>query len=177
MQEKNYTFEGQRNDEDVIFVQKRHPWVLSKSGFIGIGLIILLIVAYLIFGASLLTSVLLILVIIFVVAYGGYLWFLYNNYLYILTNQRLIIMEQISLFRRRLNESELDKIQNVTVEVKGVMKTMLNFGDIKITTAGVDPVMSLQNVENPYGVQQTIAKYCKKLEDSSESKAPKPIIR
>lgn len=173
----DYTFEGQRNDEDVIFVQKRHPWVLSKAGFIGIGLIVILIAAYLIFGASLITSILLILVIIFVIAYGGYLWFLYNNYLYILTNQRLIIMEQMSLFTRRLNESELDKIQNVTVEVKGIMKTMLNFGNIKITTAGVDPVMSLQNVENPYEIQQTISKYCKKLDDSTGSKTLGPIIR
>ena len=76
-------------------------------------------------------------------------------------------MEQIGLFTRRLNESELDKIQNLTVEVKGMTKTLLNFGDIKITTAGVDPVMILQNIENPYEIQQKIAKYCKKLSDKS----------
>lgn len=159
----NYTFEGQRSDENVIFVQKRHPWVLSKAGFIGIGLIVLLIAAYLIFGASAITSILLVAIIIFILLYSLYLWFLYNNYLYILTNQRLIIIEQRGLFNRRLNESELDKIQNIAVEVKGPTKTLLNFGDIKITTAGVDPVMILANIENPYEIQQKIAKYCKKI--------------
>lgn len=160
---QNFTFEGQRSDEDVIFVLKRHPWVLSKAGFIGVGLIILLIISYLIFGASIVTSILLIGLIIFVMVYSLYIWFLYNNYLYILTNQRLIIMEQVGLFNRRINESELDKIQNVTVEVKGIMKTFLNFGNIKITTAGVDPVMVIFNVENPYEIQQKIVKHCKKI--------------
>ena len=107
---QNFTFEGQRSDEDVIFVLKRHPWVLSKAGFIGVGLIILLIISYLIFGASIVISILLIGLIIFVMVYSLYIWFLYNNYLYILTNQRLIIMEQVGLFNRRINESELDKL-------------------------------------------------------------------
>jgi len=60
----DYTFEGQRPDEEIIFVQKRHPWVLSKAGFLGIGLIVLLVVSYLIFGASRVTSLLLIAFII-----------------------------------------------------------------------------------------------------------------
>ena len=163
MDQSQFTFEGQRTDEDVIFVQKRHPWVLSKSGFIGLGLIVILIVSYLIFGASKITSILLIILIIFFIFYSIYIWFLFNNYLYILTNQRLIIIEQKSLFSRRISESELDKIQNIAVEVKGPIKTFLNFGNIKITTAGVDPVMILENVENPYLVQQKIIKYAKNI--------------
>ena len=170
--EQNYTFEGQRPDEDVIFVYKRHPWVLSKAAFLGIGLIIILIFAYLIFGASVYTSVLLVLVIIFALALAAYNWFIYNNFLYILTNQRIITIEQRSLFSRRLSETELDKVQSIAVDVKGFIKTLLNFGNIKITTAGVDPVMVLENVENPYELQQKIAKYCKKLENQ-----PKTIIR
>lgn len=161
----DYTFEGQRPEEDVIFVHKRHPWVLSRPGFLGIGLIILLIIAYLIFGASLYTSILLVLVIIFSLALALYNWFIFNNFLYILTDQRIITIEQRGLLNRRLNETELDKIQSIAVDVKGLMKTMLNFGNIKITTAGVDPVMVLENIENPYEVQQKIVKYCKKLSD------------
>lgn len=172
--EQNYSFEGQRPDEEIIFVVKRHPWVLSKPGFIGVIVIIVLILAYLFFGASKITSILLVFFIIFVIAYSFYIWFLYNNYLSILTTQRLIIMEQAGLFSRKINESELDKIQNITVEVKGFIKTLLGFGDIKITTAGVDPVMVMQNIENPYKLQQEIAKYCKKME-KEVSRAP--IIR
>lgn len=175
--ETQFTFEGQRSDENVIFVHKRHPWVLSKVAFLGIGLVVILIFAYLTFGASIYTSVLLVLIIIFALALTAYNWFIYNNFLYILTNERLIIIEQRSLFSRRLNESELDKIQNIAVEVKGFMKTLLNFGNIKITTAGVDPVMILANVENPYEVQQKIAKYCKKINQSNTPEKQPPVLR
>jgi len=163
----DYTFEGQRPDEDVIFVQKRHPWVLSRAAFIGIGLVIILILAYLILGASIYTSILLVAVIIFALGLGAYNWFVYSNFLYILTNQRIITIEQRGLLNRRLSETELDKIQSLAVDVKGLMKTFLNFGNIKITTAGVDPIMILENIENPYEIQQKIAKYCKTLSDKS----------
>jgi len=161
--EQNFTFEGQRPDEDVIFVLKQHPWVLANAGVIGLILIVCLILTFSLWGLSAITSLIIVLIVFFGFVYGGYRWFLYNSYLYILTNQRIIILEQKSLFSRRLSESELDKIQNIAVEVKGPVKTFLNFGNIKITTAGVDPVMVIENVENPYEVQQKIIKYSKKL--------------
>ena len=94
MEEKiQFSFEDQRGDEDVIFVLKQHPWVISKAGFIGVILIALLIIAYLIFGFSKVTSILLVAEIILIIIYTLYVWFLYNNNLAILTNQRLIIIE------------------------------------------------------------------------------------
>ena len=173
--QSQYTFEDQRPDEEVVFVQKRHPWVFSKAGLVGMGLIVLLVLSFLFFGFSLITSLLIVLMVIFVLSYGSYLWFCYNNYLYILTDQRLIIIEQQGLFSRKITESELDKFQNVTVEVKGPIKTFLNFGNIKITTAGIDPVMILENVESPYEVQQQIIKYSKNI--SSKIPREKTIIR
>ena len=100
--------------------------------------------------------------IIFILGYAFYIWFLYNNYLYVLTNQRVIIIEQSGFFSRQIVETELDKIQNITVEVKGLMATILNFGDIKIRTAGIDATIILKSVNNPYEVQQKIIKYTKK---------------
>ena len=177
MEEKiQFSFEDQRGDEDVIFVLKQHPWVISKAGFIGVILIALLIIAYLIFGFSKVTSILLVAEIILIIIYTLYVWFLYNNNLAILTNQRLIIIEQKNLFTRQISESELDKIQNLTVEVKGMMKTLLNFGNIKITTAGVALELSIRNIENPYKVQQQIAKYCKQISNKPEEQKFKRII-
>lgn len=157
----DYTFDGQRQDEEVIFVIKRHPWVLAQAGFISIGIIVVLILAFLFFGLSNLTSVAIIVVVAFFVVFGFYQWFVYNNYLYILTNQRIIIIEQKSIFNRKITEAELEKIQNVTVEVKGPIKTFLNFGRIFLRTAGIDPVMILDNVEHPYEIQQKIIQYCR----------------
>lgn len=172
----DYTFDGQRTNEEVVFVLKRHPWVLAKAGFFGIGLIIVLVLSFLFFGFSKVTSALIVVFILFVLIYGFYQWFIYNNYLYILTNQRIIIIEQNGFFARKIVEAELDKIQNVTVEVKGMMRTFLNFGDILMRTAGLDPVIILRNIEDPYGTQQKIVKYCKKISENSDALS-KNIIR
>lgn len=174
--QSQFAFEGQRPDEDVIFVLKQHPWVLSKAGFIGLALVVLLVISIIIWGFSAITSIIIFLMIFFAFIYGGYIWFLYNNSLYILTNQRIIIMAQTSLFSRGLNETELDKIQNIMAEIKGPIKTLLGFGNIKITTAGVDPIIIIKNVENPYGVQEKIIKYSKNL-STLTPKEQKAVIR
>ena len=57
-----------------------------------------------------------------------------------------------------------------------MMKTLLNFGNIKITTAGVALELSIRNIENPYKVQQQIAKYCKQISNKPEEQKFKRII-
>lgn len=173
MEQKKYEFDGQRADEDTIFVIKRHPWVLANAGFWVIGFIIVVVIFVLFFGLSNLTSILIIALVLFFVIFGFYQWFVYNNYLYVLTNQRIIIIEQNGLFGRKITEAELEKIQNSTVEIKGLLKTLLNFGNVTLRTAGIDPVMVLNNVENPFEVQQSIIKHCKNYSD----KLGKTIIR
>ena len=177
MNEK-YSFEDQRPDEDVVFLKKRHPWVLARTGFIVLILVIILVVAIVVFGFSNVSSIIIIGIIIFGLIYIGYSWFLFNNYLYILTNQRIIIIEQSGLFSRKISETELDKIQNVTVEVKGPTQTFMNFGDIKITTAGIVPETMIENIEDPYKIQQEIIKYSKKVDaQDHHSQSNVKIIR
>lgn len=176
-EESVFTFEDQRPDEEVIFVKKRHPWFFAKAGFVIIGFVLILVIAILIWGFSGITSILILIFIVFTLLYSLNLWFLYNNFLYILTDQRLIMIEQRNIFSRRINETELGKIQNIIVEVRGVAKTLLNFGDIKITTAGVDLTMKIEGIENPYDVQQQIAKYCKELSVPANQNGGRPLIR
>ncbi len=169
-----FSFDGQRSNEDVIFVLKRHPWVLAKPGFLFIGIVILLVVGIIIFGLSNITSVMIIGFICFTLLYGGYIFYLYYNFIYILTNQRIIVIEQSGIFSRRLTEAELNKIQNISFEIRGPIRTLLNFGHVQIRTAGVDPTIVLKDVDNPYEVQQKINKYLMK---ENSAKGLPPIIR
>jgi len=171
---ENFTFDGQRSDEEVIFVLKRHPWVLSRAGFLFVGIVVFLLIFILIFGLSKITSILIVVFVIFALLHGGYIFFLYNNFLYILTNERIITIEQAGFFSRRVTEAELDKIQNISVEIKGITKTLFGFGHVQIRTAGVDPTIVLKDVENPYEVQQKIIKFTKK---ESLKTLDQPIIR
>lgn len=157
----DYTFDGQRPREEVIFVIRRHPWVLAPAGFISIALIVILILLILFLGFSSWTSWAIFVAVGFFIIYGFYQWFIFNNYVYILSDERIIIIEQTGIFGRKITEAELEKIQNITVEVNGPLRTFLNFGNITLRTAGIDPVMALKNVENPYDIQQQIIKYSK----------------
>ncbi len=61
-----------------------------------------------------------------------------NFYLdvWIITDSRVINIEQVALFSRHISELKHNKIQDVTSEVKGIFPTLFNYGDVYIQTAG-----------------------------------------
>ena len=55
---------------------------------------------------------------------------------WIVTNQRIINIEQKGLFARIISEKDLGKMQDITSEVEGFWATLLDYGDVHIQTAG-----------------------------------------
>lgn len=55
-----------------------------------------------------------------------------------LTNKRIIDIEQKGYFSRTVGSFRIEKIQDVTIMVNGVLQNLLNFGDIRVQTAGGD---------------------------------------
>lgn len=83
-----------------------------------------------------------------------------NYYLdaWVLTPVRLVDIEQHGLFRREMSECRLDRIQDVTVEVRGILPTLLKFGDVHVQTAGEMRRFTLKSVPDPYGVKDRIVR-------------------
>ncbi|MDO8513758.1 MAG: PH domain-containing protein [bacterium] len=155
---EDYTFRGQRDDEDVLLIVKQNAWVFAKTGIIILILANVVVFALIMFGASGVFSYLL---FIFVLAAGflvGYRWYLWSNSNYMLTNQRIIKVDQSSIFHRVISEMELDRIQDISTEMKGPIQMMINFGTIHIKTASSNEGMELASVTDPYDVQQQIVK-------------------
>lgn len=71
-----------------------------------------------------------------VLALGLIIWINYYLDVWVITNRRIIDIEQHRLFHREVSEISLDRVQNVTVEIPGLIATFLEFGNIKIQTAG-----------------------------------------
>ncbi|MDP3727639.1 MAG: PH domain-containing protein [bacterium] len=63
-------------------------------------------------------------------------WLGYYLDVWIITSERVIDIEQKTLFHREISEISLDRVQNVTIEVPGFTATILKFGNMKIQTAG-----------------------------------------
>ena len=84
-------------------------------------------------------------------------WTNYYLNVWYVTEKRIIDVEQKGLFNRTVSNLRFDKIQDITVEIKGVISTMLHIGDIKVQTASEDSGdFFVHNAANPDKVRSFI---------------------
>ncbi|TAK04132.1 PH domain-containing protein [Patescibacteria group bacterium] len=86
-------------------------------------------------------------------------FFEYADYeldIWIVTNERIIDVEQKGLFNRVASELHLANIQDVTTEVKGMLATFLDYGDVYVQTAGQKDRFIFKHVPHPNKVKETI---------------------
>lgn len=75
---------------------------------------------------------------------------------WIVTNDRVVSIEQHGLFSRTIAELDLYKIQDVTSEVHGVIPTMFNFGSVHIQTAGAEARFVFEQIHKPDEIRKAI---------------------
>lgn len=75
---------------------------------------------------------------------------------WVLTDARVIAVEQKGLFSQSVGEFELSKIQDVMVEVNGMIATMLNYGTVRVSTAGEHQDFEMHYVYNPNAMRDAI---------------------
>lgn len=158
---KQNTFEGQHDDEEVLFVFRRHPIVMRK-GLIAV-LIGVLVGCIPVLIWPLKTGYLL-----FMLAGGAaggvvlfYEWIGWFFSMCILTDQRLIQIIQKGLFNRSVVDIGINKIQSINYQIAGVTQTVLGFGTILVQTFVGD--MVLDYIHHPARVQERLVKTIKDL--------------
>ncbi|MGM0628963.1 MAG: PH domain-containing protein [Patescibacteria group bacterium] len=85
-------------------------------------------------------------------------WTEYYLDVWYITNMRIVDIEQIGLFSRKAKTLNLERVQDATVEVRGFIATMLNFGAIHVQTAGVSREILLPQSRDPYEVKRVVFK-------------------
>jgi len=96
-----------------------------------------------------------------VVMAGVFLWWLWifddwQNDVYQVTATRIIDVERLPLYlREQRREASLGVIQNVSLEIPGVLGNLLNYGSVTIETAGAG-AFTFDHVKDPRGVQAEI---------------------
>ncbi len=86
------------------------------------------------------------------------IWTNYYLDVWIITDKRIIDVEQYYLFSREVSEFKLEKIQDITVEIHGLLPTLLHFGDVHVQTAGQMREFVIRYVPYPDQVKDTIFK-------------------
>ncbi len=144
---KKYSFSGQREGEEVLFVFRRHMISMRKGFYLLLIPVAVSAIPPLIWQTDLR---------IFLIPIGGLvlglLMFFYHFILwyftvYIVTNQRIRQETQRSFFGKEVVDLRLSKIQNVSYKIPGFSGEIFHYGTIVIQTFVGNLV--IKNVEHP----------------------------
>jgi hypothetical protein len=94
--------------------------------------------------------------LIFIWFYAFLIWIDYYLDIWIITDERIVNIEQKGLFLREASDLQLTKIQDVTTNVTGLIPTMMNYGDVYVQTAGEIERFHLRQIPDPYAVKSLI---------------------
>jgi uncharacterized membrane protein YdbT with pleckstrin-like domain len=155
-------FNDQFDDEEVLFVFRKHPVVMRKGLIFGmaawlIGPLYTVVLTYTqpnnppsmtMFGLSLLGSI----VIGSLIFAPWYISWYFS--VFIITDQRLLQITQKGLFNRSVVDMALNQIQMVNYQIAGLQETLLGFGTIMMQTYVGDLV--IHDVHHPAKIQKKI---------------------
>jgi uncharacterized membrane protein YdbT with pleckstrin-like domain len=89
---------------------------------------------------------------------GFYSWTNYYLDIWILTDKRLVSVDQKGFFSREVSSIRLDKIQDINIETRGLLDTILHIGTIKVQSAGTDREFIMYGMRSPTNVKDIIFK-------------------
>jgi len=179
-------FPGQHEEEQVILFLRRHWFIfLTRILFILFSIVVLVTIYIffntvnsnfkesdfynlLLFGESL--------AVLFLWNFFFILWLDYYLDAWIVTNERIINIEQRGFFMRNISELKLTKIQDVTSEIIGIFPTLLDYGNIYVQTAGEKERFTFYQIPHPNQVKNIIVQLQEK-EEKEEERELGEIIR
>ncbi len=160
---KQYHFRGQHPNEVIVSVIHRHWFSVFMHYMIVVGVVFVQIIAIALLPVLIANSggqfsvelfwLMQMIVLTFLTIYGAFIWIDYWLDVWIVTNQRIINIEQNGLFARNISELHFQTVQDITSKVHGLIPTFLNYGDVEVQTAAVQGRFLFRNIPDPYKVR------------------------
>jgi hypothetical protein len=86
-------------------------------------------------------------------------WTHYYLDMWIVTDRRIILIDQVGFFNRTVSIFRLERLQDIEFLIKGFIPTILNFGTLKAQTAGAfESNFKTSGLPDPRGLQAIIQK-------------------
>lgn len=146
-------FIGADKDEKIVLILRRHP--ITNVPWVVIALIMIFLPLLFAFFAPAIVLPVNFLIVIALFWYLIILAFILEEFLswffnvYIITDERVFDVDFHNLVYREITDANLDQIQDVTVTVGSVVRTVFDYGDITIQTAAQIPQLEFEAVPNP----------------------------
>lgn len=84
---------------------------------------------------------------------------MFTNYyldILIVTNQRIIDIEQLGLFARDVTSAPLQNVEDIKVEVIGILPSLFDFGNLHIQTAAAMREITVYGIHHPNKIRDCI---------------------
>lgn len=173
-----YHFTGQKNNEKILAVLHRHWFDILIQFFMIISMLLILFGSFIYLPliypplneAPVKNLFLFLENSLFLMTWilGFLIWVDYYFDVWIVTDQRIVNIEQRGLFARVVSELELENIQDITSDVSGFIPTILNYGDLFVQTAAEKERFVFHNIPDPYRIKDLVMNLQKKYEHKEE---------
>lgn len=140
-------FDGQRDDEELLFIFRRHVIAMRKGFYEVLGAVVITSIPPLIWQSNLELFLLPVAGLVIGLVLFWYQWMMWYFTVYIVSDQRLRQVTQRGFFGKDVVELQLSKIQNISYNVPGFSGEIFGYGTLVIQTFVGDLV--IHNVEHP----------------------------
>ncbi|MFA5926750.1 MAG: PH domain-containing protein [Patescibacteria group bacterium] len=154
---EEFKFDGQKPGEKILAVVKNHPFVLFGPG-IKLVVVLAMAVALVWFWSNEYSGLIAFVLSIVGIGIFSRSYYLFSRSNLIVTNMRIVNIDQGGYLRKKITETELSNIQDISSSTSGLLRTVFKYGDLVVRTAGATAgsEIIIRNVANPYAVQQLI---------------------
>ena len=168
------SFENQEQDETIVLLLRKHfitnlPWLFIS--------VVLLLIPVTFFPFVVINNLIPQLPIAFfrLVAPVWYLFtgsYILVNFLMwyftisIVTTERILDIDFINLLQKKVAETRLSKVEDVTQRTGGFFEAFFDYGNVIVQTAGTEPVFLFQSVPKPQQIVRIIHQLLERQEET-----------
>jgi membrane protein YdbS with pleckstrin-like domain len=153
-------FDSQHASEEILLLLRKHPIVLIPKilGSVLFAFFPLFISSLGLFAGVPLNYVFATYILWYLLLAGFMLetfltWFFH---VFIITDERIIDVDFISLIYKRITAAKIDNIEDVTSVTGGAIRSVFDFGTVKIQTAGARAEIAFEDVPSPAKVKRLL---------------------
>ncbi len=97
-------------------------------------------------------------------------WSAFTRYflnVWVLTNERIVDIKQRGYFNREVSSLLLNRVQDITTDVTGILASVLGIGNITVQSAGAVDEFHMRGIPRPEQMRDVIMKYVSTKADSN----------
>ncbi|MFA6099468.1 MAG: PH domain-containing protein [Patescibacteria group bacterium] len=146
-----------KDEEQIRAMVRRHAVTLVGKLLLAMVLIVVpFFLLFPLFNLGIFGVIVFAIVILVGVVLAARTLFVWDNDVLIITNQRIVDVDQRGLFSRHVSEASLNMIQDVSWKKQGFWHTLFRMGDVKVQTAGATSTIQGENLPRPEKVHELI---------------------